>query len=888
MPPPSSTKPPAETPAKHPQHSKHSKHPTLGVEEEFHLVDLRSRRLTPRAAEILDALTAAPGTYAAELQQTTVETNTEVVETLDDLRRSIVDLRAHLAAAGEALGVGVAAAGTMPLSMPITITENARFRRMLADYQSLVREQLICGFQVHVGIDDPDLAAALVDRVSPWLPPLLALSASSPFSHDGQDTGYASTRSLIWSRWPTTGGAGAFASAAEYDAQVQDLIATGVISDRGMIYFDVRPSAHVPTIELRVCDACPSVDTAVLIAALFRAVVVRERARHGRGEPSRAVSPALQRAAMWRAARSGLEGELVDLSGPRAVPAGVLLREMLAELRPELEAHGGWTVVRDLGEEALRRGSAAARQREALRRRHNIKDVVDLIVAETAGRPAAADRASAAAAAPIVAGYRPADYDEAILPDGRPRPSHATILEALVAMPAAALGDRRAVLEEEKISAGVVFRATGQKVAGSYPVDIVPRVLTGEDWSRLQGGTAQRARALDAFLSDVYGEGAILRDGILPAGLVAESPGYRPAAGTAPPPKQRRVHVSGFDIVRDRDGRWLVLEDNVRVPSGIAYAIQNRRLLRSVFPELTALVDLHDPEEAPALLRRTLEESAPPRAGGGGGGGGGGGAPAICLLTSGSADSAYFEHRLLADAMGVPLVIPGDLLVQDDLVWWVGGGRVGGDGGERRRIDVVYLRMDEQLAGSRGADRQPLGPALVKAVRAGTVTLANALGNGLADDKAVYDYVPQLIEYYLGEHPLLEQVRTYHCGDPEQKAEVLARLDELVVKPVDGYGGFGVVIGPHATDRELAQARALIEERPARWIAQETVTLSTHPTYDDGQRAFRPRHVDLRVFVYFGASPVVVPAALTRVAPAGSMVVNSSRGGGAKDTWLLR
>jgi carboxylate-amine ligase len=174
----------------------------------------------------------------------------------------------------------------------------------------------------------------------------------------------------------------------------------------------------------------------------------------------------------------------------------------------------------------------------------------------------------------------------------------------------------------------------------------------------------------------------------------------------------------------------------------------------------------------------------------------------------------------------------------------------------------------------------------VEAVRAGTVTLANALGNGVADDKAVYDYVPKLIEYYLGEHPLLEQVRTYHCADPEQKAEVLARLDELVVKPIDGYGGLGVVIGPRATEQELAEARSLIEEQPARWIAQETVSLSTHPTFDGG--AFRPRHVDLRVFVYFGASPVVVPAALTRVAPAGSMMVNSSRGGGAKDTWLLR
>jgi carboxylate-amine ligase len=841
---------------------------TLGVEEEFHLVDLRTRRLTQRAGEVLAALSSAPGTYAAELQQTTVETNTEVVDSLDGLRRSLVSLRAQLVRACEPLGVGVAGAGTMPLSLPITITENARFRRMLADYQLLVREQLICGMQVHVGVAEHDVAAALIDRVSPWLPPLLALSASSPFSHDGQDTGYASTRSLIWSRWPTTGRAGAFSSAAAYEAEVQNLIASGVISDRGMIYFDVRPSAHVPTIELRVCDACPSVDTVVLIAALFRAVVVRERERYERGQPSQAVSTTLHRAAMWRAARSGLEGELVDLVGPRPVPAGVLVRGMLDELRPELEGDGSWTTAQELCAQALARGSSAARQREALRRRERVSDVVDLLLAETAGRapPRAPEGAS-----PLIPGYRPPDYDEAVLATGRPRPTHASVLEALLALPPAALSDRRAVLDRESTAAGVTFRATGQRAASAFPVDFVPRILGGEDWSRLQGGTAQRARALDAFLADVYGERRIVRDGILPAALLTDCPGYR-AAGAAPPPKQRRVTVSGFDIVRDQDGRWLVLEDNVRVPSGVAYALHARRLMRRAFPDLAALAELQDPEQAPALLRRALEECAPARASD---------RPALCLLTSGPSDSAYFEHRTLAAAMDVPLVTTADLLVQDDLLWRV-------EGRERRRVDVVYVRMDDRLLANRGADGRPLGPPLLGAVCAGAVTLANAIGNGLADDKAIYAHVPTLVEYYLGEHPLLEQVRTYHCADPEQREAVLARLDELVVKPVDGYGGMGVLIGPQATDEELAGARALITEEPARWIAQETVRLSTHPTFDERAQAFRPRHVDLRVFVYYGQSPVVVPAALTRVAPPGSMVVNSSRGGGAKDTWLLR
>lgn len=866
------THPPAHAPDGPRDVRAHSRS-TLGVEEEFHLVDLRTRRLTPRAGDVLAALEGSRRTFAAELQQTTVETNTSVASTLDDLRRDLVALRGELSGAAEALGIGVAGAGTMPLSVPLLITENARFRRMLADYQLLVREQLICGMQVHVGVAEPDVAAVLVDRVSPWLAPLLALSTSSPFSHNGQDTGYASSRSLIWSRWPTTGSAGAVASAAEYDAQVQDLIASGVISDRGMLYFDVRPSAHLPTIELRVCDACPAVDTVVLIAGLFRAVVMRERARLERGEPSMAVRPALQRAAMWRAARSGLEGELVDLAGPpRPVPAGVLVRGMVAELRPELEADRCWEVVHELCEAALVRGSAAARQRESLRRRQRITDVVDLIIDETRAGVAESSRPGLPHPSAGLHGYEPEGYDEAVMADGRPRASHAAVLELLAGLPTASLRHRATALEREKSAAGVVFRATGQEKASTFPIDFVPRILTGEEWSRLQGGTAQRARALDAFVADVYGEGAVVRDGILPAWLVQESPGFR-EAGRAPPAGARRIQVSGFDIVRDRDGRWLVLEDNVRVPSGVAYAIQNRRLIGKVFPDLPRLPALLDPEVAPQMLHRTLEESAPSRSAAGS-------TPAIVLLGAGPTDSAHFEHRMLAETMGVRAVVSNDLLVDDRVVWDVTAGET------RQRIDVIYLRMDDQLAQRPGADGRPLGPKLVEAVRAGTVTLANALGNGVADDKAVYDYVPKLIEYYLGEHPLLEQVRTYHCADPDQKAEVLARLDQLVVKPIDGYGGLGVVIGPRASAEELAQARSLIDEQPARWIAQETVMLSTHPTFENGW--FRPRHVDLRVFVYYGASPVVVPAALTRVAPPGSMVVNSSRGGGAKDTWLLQ
>jgi carboxylate-amine ligase len=839
---------------------------TLGIEEEFHLVDLRTRQLTPRANELLGRLDGSKHSFTSELQQTVVETNSAVTQSLDGLREDLVSTRAELIRTAADLGIGIASAGTMPLSMAeVLITETPRFRRMLADYQLLVREQLICGMQVHVGIGDRDRAAILLDRVSSYLPPLLALSASSPFSHAGDDTGYASSRSLIWSRWPTTGSPGPLSSAAEYDELVQGLVASGAISDTGMIYFDVRPSSHVPTIELRICDACHSVETVVLIGGLFRAIVARELGRAARGEASLSVAPTLQRAAMWRAARSGLEAELVELRGPRPVPAAVVVRGLLSELREELEASKDWELISELCERALSAQSAAARQREALRRRENFKDVVDLILAETRGEKLSP---IAAPFLPIARGYQVSTYDEALLPDGRPRASHAAALEVLSKLGSAELWNRASEHESATATAGVLFRPTGATKAAPFPLDIVPRVLSGEEWSRVQGGTAQRARALDAFLNDIYGDAVIVRDGLVPAWLVETAPGRR-AAGTVMPPGTRRTHVSGFDIVRDKDGRWLVLEDNVRVPSGVGYAMQARRLLRQTLPELDGLCSLLDPEQVPALLRRTLEESAPK--------GMKDGAPKLAVLSDGPNDSAYFEHRMLAEGVGATLAVPASLFVEGDVLYHA-------DGERKTRIDVVYLRMDDSLSQRKGKDGRVLGPELLRAVRAGNLSLANALGNGIADDKAIYAYVPKFIEYYLGEIPLLEQVPTYHCADPEQKALVLERLEQLVVKPVDGYGGLGVVVGPLASDRELGEARQLIIDEPSRWIAQETIALSTHPTHARGK--LEPRHVDLRVFVYYGDEPVVAPAALTRVAGRGSMVVNSSRGGGAKDTWL--
>ena len=357
---------------------------TMGVEEEFHLVDLKTRRLTARAPELLAELS---DTYVAELQRCVVEMNSGVVDTLEDLRADLQGHRRILVDTAAKLGIGVVAAGAVPLSVPaeMQVTQTPRYRQMLADYQLLAREQLICGTQVHIGIDDRDESVAVANRVAPFVPTLLALSASSPFWSDGSDTGYSSGRTLVWQRWPTTGLAAPVSSAAEFDQLVADLVSSGAIADKGMVYFDVRPAVEAPTLELRVCDSCPSVDTIVLIAGLFRALVDREVEGLRAGEPALAISAPMGRAALWRAARSGLEGELVDVTGPRGRPAVEVVTELVRLLRPQLESAGDWDVVSELAHRVLIAGTSASRQRRALRRRGRLTDVVDQLIDETAG-----------------------------------------------------------------------------------------------------------------------------------------------------------------------------------------------------------------------------------------------------------------------------------------------------------------------------------------------------------------------------------------------------------------------------------------------------------------------------------------------------------------------
>ena len=839
---------------------------TLGVEEELHVIDLRTRELVPRAPDVLAELDA--GHFSAELHRSVVETNTPVTATLDGLRDGIATLRRRAIAVAESLGLGMVAAGTVPLvdldSLPVTPT--SRYRRMLDDYQLLVREQLICGAQVHVGIADRDEAVSVAQRVAPALPVLLALSASSPYWM-GEDSGYASTRSLIWLRWPTAGDSGVVTSAADHDALVADLIASGTITDPKMVYFDVRPSAHLPTVELRVTDSCPDVDTVVLLAGLFRGLVLRAREEYRGGQPLVPIRPPLHRAAMWRAARSGLEGDLLDLPrSPVPIAAAVAVERLVADLRPQLEALGDWDQVFDLSVQQLSRGSSASRQRRAMARRGRIFDVVDLVVADTRG--------GATGIGPdgqtVPAGLTPyaADGDEAF-PGGEVDPAYAGIVEVLARLGPAGLRRREDARNEEQRARGITFSVAGEAATRLFPFDLVPRIVAGRDWDRLRSGLVQRVRALDAFVNDVYTDRAAVHDGIVPHWVIAGSPELRPSGALVHRPGVR-AQVAGVDLVRDVDGRWCVLEDNLRVPSGIGYAMQNRRLTAAVLPELPRPDGLLSVEDTPHLLLRALRDAAGPAAGDD---------PAVVLLSQGPDDSAWFEHRMLAEEMGIPLVRSVDLLIDGGVVHRL-------ESGHQRRVDVIYLRMDEDtLMHAPGADGMPLGPGLVSALHADTIVLANALGNGVGDDKAVYAFVGKFIEYYLGEQPLLADVRTYLCGIEEQRDEVLGRLAELVCKPVDGYGGDRIVIGPHASAEDLDAVRLQIIAAPHRWVAQEVVALSTHPVFDGHQLA--PRHVDLRAFVFSGTTPVVAPVALTRVAPPGSMIVNSSRGGGSKDTWLL-
>jgi glutamate---cysteine ligase / carboxylate-amine ligase len=417
-----------------------------------------------------------------------------------------------------------------------------------------------------------------------------------------------------------------------------------------------------------------------------------------------------------------------------------------------------------------------------------------------------------------------------------------------------------------------MFRVSGQRRAQVFPLDLLPRLVAADEWAELTVGLGQRARALNAFLRDIYSEQTIIADGVIE--IQDRAPGFRSTGRLSR--GAVRAHISGTDLVCDRAGNWMVLEDNLRIPSGSAYAIVNRRLLSKHLSELDRPPDLGDVDQVPGMLLETLRAAAPPRVRD---------EPSVALLSAGWEDSAWFEHTFLAEEMGIALVQSSDLSVSE-------GKLLRHIGSDTHPIDVLYARMDEDmLLSSTGYDGRALRPGLLQAVTSGTLTIANALGNGIADDKAIYAYVPAMIKYYLGEKPALAQVPTWICAERAQRDFVLDNIAELVVKPIDGLGGSGVVIGPEATTDALEVRRRELKTQPERYIAQEVIALSTHPTFD-GEGIY-PHHVDLRAFVHLRPGPDdsvtahVMPAGLTRVAARGSRIVISSSGGDSKDTWIL-
>lgn len=462
-------------------------------------------------------------------------------------------------------------------------------------------------------------------------------------------------------------------------------------------------------------------------------------------------------------------------------------------------------------------------------------------------------------------------WDEMFSDPGTARDSYKEIHAALAQMTQDELRGRTDALASSYLAQGVTFDFAGEE--RPFPLDAVPRVIDQAEWVSVEAGIKQRVKALEAFLADIYGPQNAVKDGVIPAKLVTSSSHFHREAAGIEPANGVRIQVSGIDLIRDEAGTWRVLEDNVRVPSGVSYVISNRRVMAQTLPELFVSMRVRPVGDYPHKLLSALRASAP----------GGIDDPNVVVLTPGVFNSAYFEHTLLARLMGVELVEGRDLFCSGGKVWMrTTAGPT--------RVDVIYRRVDDEFLDPLQfrADSMLGSPGLLLAARLGNVTIANAVGNGVADDKLVYTYLPELTKYYLGEEAMLQNVQTWRLEDPGSLEEVLDRLDELVVKPVDGSGGKGLVIGPAASKDELAELKTRLLKDPRGWIAQPVVQLSTIPTLvDDGMR---PRHADLRPFaVNSGGDDIwVLPGGLTRVAlPEGELVVNSSQGGGSKDTWVV-
>lgn len=468
-----------------------------------------------------------------------------------------------------------------------------------------------------------------------------------------------------------------------------------------------------------------------------------------------------------------------------------------------------------------------------------------------------------------VRGLHPA-YDE-MLVDGEPRPSHRALHEILTTLGPADLSERSRQRDAYLDRHGITFSFADKE--RPLPLDLVPRLITATEWSVIEAGIVQRIQALEAFLADVYSDGLIMRDGIVPQALITSSTHFHRQAWGIEPPNGVRIHVSGCDLIRDEHGQFRVLEDNLRNPSGVSYVLENRRTLAHVLPEIFTRHRVHSVSEYPEKLLESLKASGPATVS----------EPTVVVLTPGVHNSAHYEHAFLARRMGVELVEGRDLYCRDGRVWMrtTSGPRA---------VDVIYRRIDDDFLDPlhMRADSILGVPGLLNVARAKRVTIANAVGNGVADDKAVYPYVPEFIRYYLNQEPILENVETFDLSDADHRAHVFSRMETMVVKPSNASGGYGLVMGPDASDEQLEAVKRAITADPRGWIAQPVVNFSTCATVvDDG--AIEPRHVDLRPFaVNDGQEVFVLPGGLSRVAlPEGSLVVNSSQGGGSKDTWVL-
>ncbi|RTM00059.1 circularly permuted type 2 ATP-grasp protein [Ancylobacter rudongensis] len=466
-------------------------------------------------------------------------------------------------------------------------------------------------------------------------------------------------------------------------------------------------------------------------------------------------------------------------------------------------------------------------------------------------------------------------FDEMTNADGSIRPAYAALSRWLSNVPPDVLDYRRREAEFIFRRIGITFAVYGESDAQErlIPFDIIPRILTGGEWRRLSLGLEQRTKALNLYLKDIYSRREILKAGVVPEDLVYQNPAFRPEMNGQKVPHDLYVHIAGIDVVRVDADTFYVLEDNARTPSGVSYMLENREIMMRLFPELFAENRVAPVENYTDELLATLKSLAP---------GTSNSDPAVVVLTPGIYNSAYYEHSFLADKLGVELVEGRDLFVRNDIVYMR---TTEGP----RRVDVIYRRLDDDFIDPLAfRPDSALGvPGLMSAYNAGNVTLTNAVGTGVADDKAVYSYMPDIIRFYLGEEPLLKNVPTWRCREPDHLKYVLDHLNELVVKEVHGSGGYGMLIGPRADKAQIELFRAKLKQDPNNFIAQPTLALSTCPTFVE--EGIAPRHVDLRPFVLTGSDKVrIVPGGLTRVAlEAGSLVVNSSQGGGTKDTWVL-